>query len=111
MATQNNILPFEATHPGILIKDELDARSDLKQKDLAKGLGVKASFLNEIIKGKRPVTADLAILLEKILEIPADYWMKFQSQYEIDKARIKEKNIAKLKNIELWKAKKNIVKY
>ena len=109
MATQNNILPFEATHPGILIKDELDARPDLKQKDLAKELGVKASFLNEIIKGKRPVTADIAILLEQILEIPADYWMKFQSQYEIDKARIKDKNIAKLKNIEIWKVIKEYV--
>jgi HTH-type transcriptional regulator/antitoxin HigA len=109
MATQNNILPFEATHPGILIKDELDARPDLKQKDLAKELGVKASFLNEIIKGKRPITADIAILLEKILEIPADYWMKFQSQYEIDKARIKEKNIARIKNIEIWKVIKDYV--
>jgi HTH-type transcriptional regulator / antitoxin HigA len=109
MATQNNILPFEATHPGILIKDELDARTDLNQKDLAIELGVKASFLNEIVKGKRPVTADIAVLLEKVLEIPADYWMKFQSQYEIDKARIKEKNIARLKNIEMWKVIKEYV--
>ncbi len=109
MATQNNILPFEATHPGVLIKDELDARPDLNQKDLAKELGVKASFLNEIIKGKRPVTADIAILLENILEIPADYWMKFQSQFEIDKARIKEKNIARLEKIEIWKVIKEYV--
>jgi len=109
MTIQNNILPFEATHPGILIKDELDTRPDLKQKDLAIELGVKASFLNEIIKGKRPVTADIAILLEKTLEIPADYWMKFQSQYEIDKARIKEKNITKLRNIEIWKVIKEYI--
>ena len=109
MATQNNILPFEATHPGVLIKDELDVRPDLKQKDLAKELGVLPSFLNEIIKGKRPITADIAILLERILDIPADYWMKFQSQYEIDKARLKEKNIEKLKNIEIWKVIKEYV--
>ena len=109
MATQKNILTFEATHPGVLIRDELNARSELKQKDLAKELGVKASFLNEIIKGKRPVTADIAILLENILEIPADYWMKFQSQYEIDKARIKEKNIARIENIEIWKVIKEYV--
>lgn len=99
---QNNILPFEATHPGVLIKDELDAREDINQKDLAKELGVKASFLNEIIKGKRPLTADFAIILEKVFEIPADYWMRFQTQFEIDKARIKEKNIEKIKNIEIW---------
>ncbi len=109
MATHNNILPFKATHPGSLIKDEIEARPDLKQKDLAVELGVKASFLNEIIKGKRPVTADIAVLLEEILGIPADYWMRFQSQYEIDKARIKEKNIARLKNIEIWKVIKEYV--
>ena len=99
---QNNIIPFEATHPGVLIKDEIDAREDINQKELAKELGVKASFLNEIIKGKRPLTADYAIILEKIFEIPADYWMKFQTQFEIDKARIKKKNIEKIKNIEVW---------
>lgn len=94
--------PFESTHPGVLIKDELEIRDDIIQKDLAQLLGVKPSFLNEIIKGKRPITADLAILLEKSLDIPADYWMKFQSQYEIDCARIKEKNINKIELIELW---------
>jgi HTH-type transcriptional regulator/antitoxin HigA len=102
MATKTNI-PFEATHPGSLIKDELEIRDDITQKDLATLLGVKASFMNEIIKGKRPVTADIAILLEKALGISADYWMKFQSQYEIDIAKIKEKNINKIKLIEIWK--------
>jgi len=103
MPTQEKqLIPFEATHAGVLIKDELDARPELKQKDLAKIMGVKPSFLNEIIKGKRPLTADIAILLEKVLEIPAMYWMKFQSQYEIDKAHIKEKNINRLANIESW---------
>lgn len=101
MAT-NTLIPFEATHPGSLIKDEIDVRNDLTQKDLAVLLGVKPSFLNEIIKGKRPVTADIAILLEKALGIPADYWMKFQSQYEIDCAKIKERNISKIKLIEIW---------
>ena len=91
--TTKTLIPYEATHPGTLIKDELEFRKNLTQKDLATLLGVKPSFLNEIIKGKRPLTVDIALLLEKILEIPADYWMKFQSQYEIDCARIKEKNI------------------
>lgn len=102
MNATKQITPFEATHPGILIKDELEFREDLNQKDLAEMLSVKPSFLNEVIKGKRPITADLAILLEKTLEIPADYWMKFQSQYEIDCARIKDKNITKIKLIETW---------
>ena len=66
MPTQKKqFIPFEATHAGILIKDELAARTELKQKDLAKTLSIKPSFLNEIIKEKRSLTADTAILLEK----------------------------------------------
>jgi len=109
MATNKILTPARATHPGVLIKDELDATPDLNQRILAKELGVQPSFLNEIIKGKRPVTADIAILLETILGISADYWMKFQSQYEIDKARLKQKNIKKVRNIELWSIVKEYV--
>ncbi|MCC6688189.1 MAG: HigA family addiction module antidote protein, partial [Saprospiraceae bacterium] len=78
MMTTNTIIPFEATHPGTLIRDELEVRDDITQTELATLLGVKPSFLNEIIRGKRPVTADISILLEKALGIPADYWMRFQ---------------------------------
>lgn len=83
MSTQKSTLtPAQATHPGVLIKDEIDATPGLNQRTLAKELGVLPSFLNEIIKGKRPITTDIAISLEKALGISADYWVKFQSQYE-----------------------------
>lgn len=99
------MIPFEATHPGTVILDEINARN-ISQKELAHELGVLPTFLNEILKGKRAITADFAILLEKSLGISADYWMKFQSQYDIDKARLKEKNIRKIELIEIW----NIIK-
>ena len=44
MKATTQITPFEATHPGILIKDELEFREDLNQKDLAEMLSVKPSF-------------------------------------------------------------------
>lgn len=103
--TTKAILPFEATHPGTMLLDEIKARG-IKQKDLATEIGVLPTFLNEIIKGKRAITADFAILLEKALEIPADFWLRFQSQFDIDKARLKEKNIRKIKLLETW----NIIK-
>lgn len=87
---QKDLIPYKATHPGVLIAAELDVREDIDQEDLAHLLGVKSSFLNEIIKGKRPVTVDTALLLEKALEIPADFWLRFQAQYDADVARIKE---------------------
>ncbi len=107
--TLPELIPHKATHPGILIADELDSRDDLNQKDLAHLLDVKVSFLNEIIKGKRPITADTALVLEKALDIPADFWMKFQIQYDLDTARIKAKNIVKVQNIEIWSVIKNYV--
>ena len=107
MAT-NKLIPYEATHPGILLRDELLARK-MSQKELSSLLGVTPTFLNEIIKGKRPVTADFALLLEKALEISAEYWMRFQSQYELDKAALKEKNIRKMENITTWNFIKELV--
>lgn len=102
------LTPFEATHPGEILKDELAARH-IKQRDFAYEIDVKPSYLNEVIKKKRPVTADLAIVLEKSLAIPADFWLRFQRQYEIDRARLKEKNQVRIRNIEYWKMIKNIV--
>ena len=91
MSNQKNITPAQATHPGVLIKDEIAANSNLNQKKLAEKMGVQPSFLNEIIKEKRPVTADTALLLESALKISAEYWMNLQCQYELDKAKLKRK--------------------
>ena len=66
-----NLTPFEPTHPGGLIKDELETTS-ITQAKLAESIGVKPSLLNEIIKGKRGVNTELALLLEAALNIPAD---------------------------------------
>jgi HTH-type transcriptional regulator/antitoxin HigA len=108
METKKNHIPFQATHPGILLKDELQARN-ISQSDFAVEIDMQKTMLNEIIKGKRPVTADLAVILETALEIPADYWMRFQTQYELDTARIKQKNIQRVTNINIWKIIKDYV--
>lgn len=105
MKTTSKHLPFEASHPGSLILDEIKYRG-INQSDLAVQIDVPKTQLNEIIKGKRALTADVALLLEKVLDIPATYWMNLQSQYDLDFARIKEKNIKRLANIEQW----NIIK-
>jgi len=104
----NTTTPYEATHPGTLIADEIEARG-LKQKDVAMELGVANTYLNEVIKGKRAITADFALLLEKSFGISAEYWMRFQTQYEIDQARLKVKLIERTESIELWQLIKQYV--
>lgn len=101
MRTKKELAPAIATHPGEIIKDELEAR-EMSQAELASLIGMEKTQLNEVIKGKRNITADMAILLEKALSIDADYWMTAQKNYELDLARIDEKNQAKIQQLEEW---------
>ena len=94
-------IPFEATHPGSLIKDELKYRG-IAQKEFARDIDMQPTMLNELIKEKRAITAEIALALEKGLGIPADFWMRHQAGYELDCARIKERNIRKTQQIEIW---------
>ncbi|MDO4185163.1 MAG: HigA family addiction module antitoxin [Bacteroidales bacterium] len=84
------LTPFEATHPGELIKDELKERG-MTQKQLAEETGIKASVLSETINGKRKVSLSVAVALEKAFGIPADIWMNMQTQYDLDAANIAER--------------------
>jgi addiction module HigA family antidote len=81
------ITPFIATHPGEMIKDELKERR-MTQKQLANETGIKTSVLSETINGKRSISLNVAIALERALGIPADVWMNMQTQYNIDSANI-----------------------
>jgi HTH-type transcriptional regulator/antitoxin HigA len=105
MMTTKEIIPFKATHPGLVLKDELTTR-EISQKEFAQSIKMQPSMLNEIIKGKRAITAEIALILEKALDIPADFWMNFQTQYELDKARINERLIQKIDQIETTKPNK-----
>lgn len=100
--------PHSATHPGTILKNELDS-SDISQKEFAQSIDMQVTMLNEIIKGKRTITADIAVMLEKALDIPADFWVNLQAQYDLDEARIKEKNVQKIAYIEKWNVIKQYV--
>lgn len=82
----NNLTPFEPTHPGELIKDELEERN-LTQAKLAESIGVKPSLLNEIIKGKRGINTEMALMLEAALNIPAALLLNLQNDYNMQVAK------------------------
>lgn len=108
MTTANELTPAYTFHPGDDLKDELEARG-ITQTDFAKEIGLKKSQLNEIIKGKRDINADIALLFEKALGISADYWMTAQKNYELNAARIKARQKERLEAIELWEMIKDKV--
>lgn len=106
--TTKNLVPAFATHPGLILVDEIEANG-FNQIDFAKLIDLKRSQLNEIIKGKRNINADLALLLEKALRIDADFWMEAQKNYDLDKARIEAKNKEQLEAIEIWNVAKEFI--
>lgn len=90
MNNENNT-PFLATHPGELIRDELKERN-MTQKQLAEKSGIKASILSDIIHGKRTISLKSAMALEKVLDIPAEFWLRMQTQYQLDAANISKRS-------------------
>lgn len=94
----NNIEPFEPTHPGDLLKDELECRG-ISQKRLAAEMGISYTVLNDIVNGKRAVNPQYALLFEAALGIPAHILAGLQSDYDMQIAKHNESFMEKLNAI------------
>ena len=77
---------FYPTHPGEVLKDELEERG-ISQRKFAESIGMGYSVLYEILNGKRPVTTNSALMFEAALDIPADSLLKLQMKYNMHTAR------------------------
>ena len=80
------------THPGEVLKDEIEARG-ITQRRLAKSIGLTYSVVNEILNGRRSLTAKTALMFEAALDIPADALMYLQMKYNMQTTR-KDKSVA-----------------
>ena len=89
MATKTDAYPDLAIPPGEYLSEELEARK-LSQKELARLMGRPANTINEIIHGKKAITAETALQLEAVMpEIPARFWLTLETDYQLTKALIK----------------------
>lgn len=77
---------FYPTHPGEILKDEIEYRG-ISQRKLAAQMGISYTVLNEILNARRPLTANTALLVEAALGIEADTLMRIQTKYNIQTAR------------------------
>ena len=96
----NNLTPFRFTHPGEIVKDELEDRG-ISQREFAERIGMSYSVLNELLNTHRPLTTNTALLFEAALGLPADVLMRIQTKYNLQMAR-KDKDVirwmAKIRN-------------
>ncbi|MFA6179262.1 MAG: HigA family addiction module antitoxin [Candidatus Methylopumilus sp.] len=82
MDTLNNI------HPGEILLEEFLKPMNISQNKLANAIGVPPRRINEIVLGKRTITADTALRLAKVFGNSVQFWMGLQDEYEVREARL-----------------------
>lgn len=70
-------------HPGEILQEEFLEPLGISQREFATQLGISSQRLNEIIHGKRSMTADTAVLISQVLETEPSWWMGFQVALDV----------------------------
>ncbi|MEN8168309.1 MAG: HigA family addiction module antitoxin [Pseudomonadota bacterium] len=74
-------------HPGEILLEEFMRPMDISQNRLARAIGVPPRRINEIVHGKRAVTADTALRLARYFGTSEAFWMGLQTDYDLEEAR------------------------
>ena len=74
-------------HPGKVLDEIYMSEMTLNQSELARRCGCSPRKINEIVNGKRGVSPEFAITLEKVLGTSAEMWVRMQAEYDLWAAR------------------------
>lgn len=77
---------YPPIHPGEVLNEDFIEAFGITQHKLAVDIGVPPRRINEIVHGKRGITADTALRLGKYFGIEPQYWLNLQSRYELEVA-------------------------
>ncbi|MBX3143744.1 MAG: HigA family addiction module antidote protein [Trueperaceae bacterium] len=75
---------LEPVHPGEILLEEFIEPLGITQHRLAVAIGVPPRRINEIVHGKRRITADTALRLGRYLGTSAQFWINLQSHYDLE---------------------------
>jgi len=78
----NNLIPYEPTHPGEVLKEEIEYRG-ISQRKLSEQMDISYTLLNEVLNCKRPVLTEYALLFEAALGIDAEMLIRMQARYNM----------------------------
>ena len=82
----NDLAPAYPTHPGEILKDEIEYRG-ISQRKLADRMGLRYSVVNEILNGHRPLTEKTALMFEAALGISAEPLLNLQMKYNMQSTK------------------------
>jgi addiction module HigA family antidote len=75
---------LDPVHPGEILLEEFLKPMELSQNQLARDIGVSPRRVNEIVLGKRALTADTALRLARYFRMSPQFWLGLQMDYELD---------------------------
>jgi antitoxin HigA-1 len=77
-----------ATHPGIILEEEFLRPLHLTQAKLARALRIPLNRVNEMVRGKRGITPESALLLAEYFKNSPEFWMNLQTTHDLSRARL-----------------------
>ena len=80
--------PISPIHPGEILLEDFMKPLGLSQYALAKAISVPPRRINEIVHGKRGITADTALRLGRYFRVDAQSWLNLQSHYDLEKTSL-----------------------
>ena len=87
-------------HPGEILLEEFLTPMGISQNRLARAMDVPPRRINEIVHGKRTITADTALRLARALGTSEQFWMGLQADYDLEEARKSSGNkLNKIENV------------
>jgi addiction module HigA family antidote len=75
-------------HPGEILLEEFLKPMEISQNRLAREIGVPPRRINEIVLGKRAITADTALRLARYFGVSESFWMGLQADYDLEETRM-----------------------
>lgn len=97
-------MPQSFTHPGITLNEKL-MEIGMNVKEFALLLDMPEKTIQDLIKKERSISPEIALKFEKVLNIPAKFWLNYQENYNNAKAKTKIENKKLfLKNIKMKKS-------
>ena len=76
-----------AVHPGEVLLEDYLKPLGLTQDRIAKDVGVPVLQISRIVRGKRPITADIALRLARYFNTSPDIWLRMQARYDLEIAQ------------------------
>ena len=95
----HEFVPDWSVHPGSVLRQVLEKRG-IRQAELAERTGLTSKHVNQIVKEGVGISGDIAVLLERALDIPAQFWMQLNADYEAHVSKEKAKD--KLPEFYMW---------